>query len=110
MNEIEGLQKARDLIAAGWCQHTVSSGNKLCIVGAIRKSAGDSLHVHRFGGLADKAMTILDKYVPSETEAANPDYYTPIQRLPAFNDDSRTTQTDVLNLFDKAIANEGGAV
>jgi hypothetical protein len=45
----EGLLKARELIARGWCQGAFGIGDRFCLVGALRHVMGNNcLEAYRF--------------------------------------------------------------
>lgn len=108
------LRRARSLIYRGWCQNsyarsyardivdvTSPQATHFCAAGAIARVSlpsesgavkgrawnGD---INRLPAEAQKAISRLDKLVPRCT-------------MIAFNDHSKTTRRDVLDLFDRAI-------
>lgn len=82
------LEKARALIARGWCQNTqIDADGNVCVVGAIKLAAGvEHISVYRHLGFT------MDTSRPNETWPA------------VWNDAPGRTQAEVLARFDAAIA------
>jgi hypothetical protein len=103
MSVVEDLKAARQHVELGWTQgklHRVET-NSVCAMGAVSLAAG-----MRFGSPCsqivewDRHQAMYDelmKHIPSE-----------FFDVAAFNDAETTTQRDVLDLFDKALAELGG--
>ncbi len=111
------LEKARDLIAKGWCRHTFSMANqeqpKYSVVGAL-EAAFTNQYDTLYPLDADTYWN-LARFLPRCV--LNPDKWTPIledlrlqgdpaefvNMLQRWNDSTDRTHEDVVNLFDRAI-------
>lgn len=96
------LVKARDMVAEKWWQG--GYGNKqdgYCIVGAISESIPDTVEVTWGAHGRDLYITACDRLL-----SHLPDLGFNFPDLPAFNDAPDTTQSMVLDLFDKALSEE----
>lgn len=98
----DDLVRARsELVARGWCKHVLQDyeGN-ICALGAVHMAiigrSDLSFNDDGFERCTDAqrvlAAVLEDRFLKS---------------VSAFNDDIDTTQQDVLNLFDKALAELG---
>ena len=99
---VDVIKKARDTIANGnWWKGSARSGDcpeKVCAVTALSDACNDL----RLGlGDREKVIQFVDKFVPP-TERPN------LRPLAAFNDSPSTTSQDVMDVFDKALAELGG--
>ena len=90
------LLRARAYLAKGhWCKGSLKSGEKRCALGALDVALDD------FTYLTSDAELALEQQLDIRWSGNN--------KVPvaAFNDDPDTTLTDVLALFDKALAELG---
>ncbi len=91
--------EARECISRAWCQHSLRRGEAVCARGALLLGVG------YWGN--DPIASMADRLLA----AAIPQDFKPFRRLYGegnsvvdFNNDARTKQSDVLALFDRAIA------
>lgn len=92
MKQSEYLGVARDVVAHGWIQGVASDMNdNWCSYGALSKAAVDTGQFQRW-------------YCPSCVLLDDMSKAQGFTSLMAFNDNPATTQQDVLDFFDKAIA------
>lgn len=102
MSVIEDLKAARQHVERGWMQGKLTDYNgNVCAMGAVSIAAG-----MRIGSMVSHTM---------EWDRHQAQYEALMKQIPegffdvaAFNDDPATTKQDVLNLFDKALAELGG--
>lgn len=101
MNEevIKDLKAAREVVSRGWHKGSESDGKgNFCALAAVSIATGgsyDEITDHkRFQMVVDALLSRLGSKVKHD--------------VAAFNDDPETTHQDVLNLFDKALADLGG--
>lgn len=87
----EALIKARALIEKGWTKGKLFSKGKYCTEGAILAATRGSLLA---GTFPHAVFNRLLEHLPG------------YRVLYLFNDSPHTTKRDVLNLFDRAIANK----
>lgn len=93
----EILTNARGVVSNGWCQGAYYDGNgSYCSIGALSKALQSSPQVLE-GERYREAYMYLNNHLPALG-------FDNGQDVVDFNDDPATTQQDVLNLFDKAIA------
>ncbi len=102
MSVVEDLKTAKGHVANGWHQGSLSDRNgNVCAMGAIALAVGVELDLEDVGEVDWARHTAahmeLRKHLPISFES-----------VPDFNDDIETTHQDVLNLFDKALADLGG--
>jgi hypothetical protein len=101
------IKTARGIIEKGWCKgtYTDQEGN-FCTYGAVFQAEGVTWHT----------MTGIQGVYPviSPHAAVEANHYLRdlVQKMgykdvPTFNDDPNTTHQDVLNFFDKALAELG---
>jgi hypothetical protein len=89
----DDLKAARALIEKGWCKDALRLGNTYCAIGALSKvTEGD---VYACTSRGDAAYHAVRKMLPAGVDIAD------------FNNAPETTRQDVLNLFDKALAELG---
>lgn len=98
MSVVEDLRNAKqELLRRGWGKGFLErEDGSLCALGAIQCVTGVS-HARRF--MAEKQ---LEAHLGAEC------FDTAYKPVAAFNDEPGTTFRDVLNLFDKALADLGG--
>lgn len=111
---VEDLQNAkRELQTHGWSQgHFMDKDGHLCALGAIRCALVGHHAVDRvplagpFASTEDNVQ-LWDRYLAA---AQALDDHLPYvgTTVPTYNDAATTTQQDILNLFDKALADLGG--
>ena len=110
--KIETLRAARELVAQGWCQGDASKTtngveDRWCAVGALNKvlwTQGNDLSVSASAtdlAIRDEVYLLLQVKLPEKHKAD-------FRGVATFNDDEETTQQDVLDLYDKALADLGG--
>lgn len=87
------LKAARALLAKGWCQHALERNGSYCAFGAINKAVTGDAMSYGAGQRLGPYAAIMD--------------IVPGCDIAAFNNAETTTQQDVLNLFDKALAELG---
>jgi hypothetical protein len=92
---IVDLKAARAELAKGWYQGGLTNGTRLCAVGALNVACCGG--VYRSNGRRALAYIELRKRLPDPSWA-----------LAEYNDAKGTTQQDVLDLFDKTLAELGG--
>lgn len=94
---IGALKGARAEVAKGWCKNALERGGSVCAIGAIARavhgSAQASVSEH---DVSQAAWSIVKDHVPGGIP------------LSYYNNAETTTQQDVLDLFDKALADLGG--
>lgn len=99
MSVTQILQVARDRLDKGWHQGDLgdyhSDNGGVCAYGALIY-ARDTMNFNNINLMAD-VIPILRRLLPQGQKS-----------LPGFNDAETTTKEDVLNLFDKALADLGG--
>lgn len=100
MSVVEDLRNAkRELLRRGWTQGILESGDgRVCAVGAINR-ATDSCKMDARTHAVQQQLTV---YLDADC------FKTELVPLAAFNDRPDTTMQDVVNLFDKALADLGG--
>jgi hypothetical protein len=90
------LEKARNLIAKGWTQHTYHTKNynqdKYCMLGAVRKVASDEFR-------RNEMSAALRSHLPEDYKGKS---------IPHFNDADSTTKDKVLEIFDNTIKSARG--
>lgn len=99
MSVVGDLRRARDIVAKGWCPRGLYDelGN-VCAVGAVNIACEGHLHVRsKPTSRRDEALRALIRHLPGSW-----------QEVYRYNDDPSTTHQDILNLFDKALADLGG--
>ena len=122
---VEDLQGVRKLLVEnGWCQgnyelyprdagvpednEEVSGGNPHCLVGAIRKHVQGKCYPPKFRSpeetRCDSVKNALSLHISQHNDGLSP------ANLMSYNDDTRTTYEDVLELLDAAIAVEESTV
>lgn len=95
---IEALQRARVLIAAGWCQQVARDDNRYCIIGALAEATTTEQCSSTVGYLVWRnSKAALEQHLPE-----------PWPNLVTYNDDVTTTQRNVLDLIDTTIADLSG--
>lgn len=98
------LQRAREVITSnGWCQ------------GSMRETTGTNVLHCMVGSLAavnahTEAMTHLAAHAPERRNVLGCLPMTDLHRITFFNDDDKTTVQDVLEVFDKTLADLGHPV
>ena len=102
MSVIEDLRAAKDIVAKGWYRGWVTDGKgNYCAVGALNKVSGfmdaESPIPEHLCLRRDQAYEVLRAYLP-----------VPYREVAEYNDAKSTTHQDILNLFDKALADLGG--
>jgi len=88
------LERARELVEKGWCKGKPVDGDSFCLVGALAQATlTAAVGVPGLPGYKvwRDARQVLEDEVPK-----------PFPSLVAYND--RTSQSEVLDLFDRAIA------
>ena len=87
------LERTKALIERGWCQNQPHDGDKRCLVGALAEATtkvdSDRMSFQVWGDCLRALINCL------------PDRY---ENLVRFNDDEKTTQSDVLALIDRALS------
>lgn len=105
---MELLRGARALIARGWCQHAYRNGDKYCALGALNACcviAGShyaAIHEAPAAGAPyfdPDALIQLEMGLTGEKCTVSD-----LRIITTFNDSPTTTQADVLQLYDRAIA------
>jgi hypothetical protein len=105
MNEtVQDLQAARDILVDHWCPTGLqdTQGN-VCIVGALNKVIFGEAHF----GVRTAEEELLERRARS-MNALREHLPNPRSQLSSWNDHKSTEHQDVLNLFDKALADLGG--
>jgi len=112
VNEV--LTQARARVEQGWYQGGLTNGEgDVCMRAAVGLAAG--YYVDRDGHVTfPKPVELMGHDWPYELAALKLDYAaldvlskhlpSPFESIPVFNDDPHTTLSDVLAVFDKAIA------
>ncbi len=105
LRELELLLRARRAIDTPqkWCKHRVQARGRLCMAGALMRGAGMTRAKMRWEEptimarcvptMARRGYRILSQYVPERFDGS----------VEAFNDNSHTRHSDVLEVFDHAI-------
>jgi len=101
MSVIDDLKAARDEVEKGWCKFALEDkeGN-VCVLGAIQRAIDwNAFHTtvpngHRLFVAIDALARVLPEFAKGS--------------VVVYNNHSSTTKEDVLNLFDKALADLGG--
>lgn len=91
----DDLRAARALVERGWFKGWLTDGQRVCAVGALNIACNGSA-----------AGIPLDDWERRDAAAALLRQHL-TQEIAYFNDDPETTKQDVLNLFDKALADLG---
>ena len=100
---IDVLTKARELIAQGWCKGASQDGTDYCMVGAVYKAETGYCWLTKPGGPSSEALFALMLHLPWQPNGKNAQ-----KVIPKFNDHNTTTHADVLDVFDKTLADLGG--
>jgi len=105
------LRNAREAIVQyGWTRNSYTDeAGCLCLIGALCMSTTEPPRVNvgvppDFPRIGRIALFELDKALTGETPISN-NWWAAHQRLADWNDRAETAKTDVLNLYDRAIAN-----
>jgi hypothetical protein len=108
---IADLQAAREELAArGRCVHKFADGEKVCALGALGVAAVEGFlelteqhqeHANNREPRMVRARLALEQHLPEVGGHLE-------LTVNEFNDDPETTDEDVLNLFDKTLADLGG--
>lgn len=102
MSVVEDLKAARAIVAKGWHKGGITDGKgNYCAVGAMNMvlhgtAAWAWVDDGGFRRRRDQMMDAVNAQIPSHLVIAD------------YNDARSTTKQDVLDVFDKAIANLGG--
>lgn len=94
---IEALQRARALIAGGWCQQVARDDNRYCIIGALAEATTEQCSSTVGYLVWRNSKAALERHLPE-----------PWPNLVTYNDDVTTTQRNVLDLIDTTIADLSG--
>lgn len=97
---VDIIKDARDILAdpGKWCQGDYSdSDGRVCLLGALGVAFnGDcEAYEYRYDALI-KAAKLIRSHMPGE-----------VFLVSLFNDDQHTTHADILNVFDKTLADLG---
>ena len=113
MSVVDDLKAARAEVEKGWCKRTFgdSEGN-VCTRGAVNTAvSGDPFAL--YAAVVEPAT--MDDWWERQAAACEqlrkhipPAAVTGLEPIAEFNDAPTTTKQDVLNLFDKALADLGG--
>lgn len=99
---IDVIKKARDTIANGyWHQGSGRSAyfpERVCAVTALYEASAE-LSLNDI----EKVVQFVDEFAPPRTKGL-----LALRPLARFNDDPKTTRQDVVDVFDKALAELGG--
>ena len=103
--DLEILRDARSRIAdeGNWLKGDFRDGDRHCLVAALSVAAGS-----RNFKIPNKAERRLARFLVTQLPAKAP-FWTRLRVMPArhrlmyFNDDARTTHSDVMALYDRAI-------
>lgn len=107
-SDVELLMDARDRIGikSDWVQGRYQDGNRHCVVAALSIVCGSpsfNIANQTERRLARQLVVHLSSRLPFWTRLR---FFTARQRLMWFNDDPRTTHSDVMGLFDRAISHQ----
>lgn len=100
MTVADDLTTARDIVAQHWFKGGITDGEgNVCAMGAVNVAVWGSPHVNVNSEYNRRAAALdaLADHLPA-----------PFTSIPAFNDDADTRLEDVLNLFEKTLADIGG--
>lgn len=102
MDKVTLIKNARDILSDPnqWIKGEMLNENGCCIIGALKTADTSYFQVDRY-----EAERELQCHLPGGAEAFMRGSLVPLAQ---FNDDPETTHQDVLNLFDKALADLGG--
>ena len=113
------LREARDLIAAGFCKHTTyqyaleDGSPQYCAVGAVRQALYDT-PFYTWGD-EDEAYALVGEiyeHLPEEAKVAGcmrsiSESSAKWSAVVQYNNDPLTTQNNMVELFDKTLADRG---
>jgi len=105
LGDVEILRDARSRIAdeGNWLKYDFQDGNRHCLVGALSLAAG-SANFRTPNGTERRLARRLVTQLPTNAPLRIRLRFMPVrQRLMYFNDDERTTHSDVVALYDRTI-------
>jgi hypothetical protein len=95
---IDDLKVARAAVENGWHQGSLMNGaGGVCVVGALRVACFSTVHMDVDVLRCAAALNELGKHLPDSRLA-----------VAGYNDAPTTTKQDILDLFDKTLADLGG--
>ena len=101
MNLSEFLTAARDHIARGWIRGSLSAPDGVCLIGALDRTQR-GLNVGNYD-LYREGLTLVREKIAEQWPRVKT-WHDGLPNPSAFNDDCKRTRQDILDVFDKAIA------
>lgn len=112
MSEIGNIiaKAAKEIETRGWCQHILENDRgKVCALGALNYAMVGNWNFwhkrsHGKSDQRDAALKVLAAHLPADFEGRYP---YPASRVVSYNNHPGRTKQDMLELFEKAAADEG---